>query len=118
VNNNQKIPVNREDDGELLGFIAQDTLGWEAQTIFSYPIARSDDKEAAKTTVRAQGLSFLMGVWEYFDEDDRKWHACILKEAYEHRVVVIRTTVMGYQDPDDFKTVIIKNPSETNLIKS
>jgi hypothetical protein len=110
--------VNSEDNGELLGFIVQDSVGWEAQTIFGSTIAQASDREAAESIVRQKGLSFLMGVWQYFDEDDHNWHSCILKEANEHRVTVIRTTPMGYQDPDDYKTVIIKDPSETNLIKS
>lgn len=118
MNKDQRIPVRREDDNELLGFIVQDSLGWEAQTIFSYPIMRTDSETVARTAVREQGLAFLMGAWEYLDVDDQKWHTCILKEVYEHRVVVIRTNAMGYQDPDDYKTVVIKNPSETNLIKS
>jgi hypothetical protein len=114
----KKIPIRREDDGELLGFISQDNAGWDALTIFSYSIARVDSKEAAERIVREQGLSYLMGVWEYLDNEDHKWHACILKEAYDNRVVVIRTNAMGYQDPDDYKMVTIKNPSEVNLTKS
>lgn len=114
----QKIPIIREDDGELLGFVVQDAAGWGAQTIFGYGMARLDDEAAAERTVREKGLGYLMGVWQYFDEDDRAWHSCVLKEAYEHQVKVLRTTSMGYQDPDDYKVVTIQNPSETNLIKT
>lgn len=115
---NQKIPINREDDGELLGFIVQDSAGWEAQTIFGYPIAHTDDKESADQVVRSQGLHSLTGLWQYYDKDDKAWHPCIIKEAFAHKVIVIRTNVMGYQDPDDYKIVTIEKPSETNFIKS
>lgn len=118
MNNNQKIPINREDDGELLGFIVQDSHGWEAQTIFGYPIAHTDDKDSADQVVRSQGLLSLTGLWQYFDEDDKAWYPCIIKEAFEKKVIVIRATAMGYQDPDNYKIVTIKDPSETNLIKS
>ncbi len=118
MNHAQKIPINREDDGELLGFIVHDNLGWEAQTIFGYPLARADDKQSVDQVVREQGLKSLLGVWQYFDRDDQSWHTCIIKEAFEHKVKVIRTNAMGYQDPDDYKTVTIKDPDETNLIKS
>lgn len=118
MSSNQKIPVTREDDGELLGFIVQDKVGWEAQTIFGYNIARVDEKAAAESIIRERGLSYLTGVWEYLDKEDQKWHSCILKEVYENRVIVIRTNSMGYQDPDDYKMVTIKHPSEENLAKS
>lgn len=114
----QKIPIHREDDGELLGFIMQDAAGWDAQTIFGYSMARAADKKSAEDTVRAKGLGFLTGLWQYFDKDDQDWHPCILKEAYEHQVTVIRTNFMGYQDPDDFKIVTIDSPDETKLIKT
>lgn len=118
MNNTQKIPINREDDGELLGFIAQGTAGWEAQTIFGYLIAHTSDKEAADQVVRTQGLYYLTGLWQYFDKDDKAWHPCIIKEAFENKVIVIRTNDLGYQDPDNYKIITIKNPSDTNLVKS
>jgi hypothetical protein len=114
---NVKIPINREYDGELVGIISQDTTGWQAQTVFGYPISRAHTQQEAEQIVREQGLSFLTGLWHYFDRDDQAWHPCILKEAYEHQVTVIRTSAMGYQDPD-YKLVSIKNPTETNLVKS
>lgn len=116
--NTQKRAIYRKDDDELLGFISQGTAGWDAQTIFGYSIARVDTEDEAERIVRENGLACLTGVWQYMDEDDRAWHPCILKEVYEHKVVVLRTNEMGYQDPDDYKIVTIKNPSETNLIKS
>lgn len=113
-----KIPVIREDDGELLGFVADDVTGWAAQTIFGYVFARAADRASVETTVREQGLGMLMGVWQYYDTDDRAWYPCLLKEVFEKRVIVIRANAMGYEDPDAYKRVTILNPNETNLIKS
>jgi hypothetical protein len=113
----QKIPINRQDDGELLGFIAQEGGSWSAQTIFGYTIARTTSRAQAEQVVREQGLNSLMGVWQYFDKDDQRWYPCVIKEAYENRVVVIRTNAMGYQDVDN-KRISITDPSETNLIKA
>jgi len=118
MDHGQRIPVRREDDGELLGFVVQDGAGWEAQTIFGYMIDRTANRVTAERIVHEQGLNFLTGVWQYFDEDDQGWYSCILKEAYEHQVTVVRTTPLGYQDPDDYKVVTIKDPNETNLVKS
>lgn len=113
-----KIPINREDDGELLGFITQDSTGWAAMTIFGYVFARATDKASVEEAVRSQGLTILQGVWQYFDKADKAWRPCILKEVYVGRVTVIRTNEMGYQDPDDFKIVTLTNPTETDIVKS
>lgn len=113
-----KIPILRDNDGELLGCIEQGTTGWTAQTIFGYVFARSDTRQAVEEAVRSQGLNILQGLWQYFDEDDREWHPCILKEVFENKVTVIRTTSFGYQDPDDYKIVTLANPTDTNLVKS
>jgi hypothetical protein len=113
-----RIPVIREDDGELLGFVADDATGWTAQTIFGYVFARSKDRALVENAVREQGLSMLMGVWQYYDTDDKTWYPCLLKEVFEKRVIVIRANEMGYEDPDTYKRVVILNPNETNLVKS
>jgi hypothetical protein len=114
----QKIPVRHEENHELLGYAVKDTAGWRAQTMFGYDIARVGSQKEAERLLHEQGLSFLTGVWQYLDPDDGKWHPCILKEAYEQRVTVIRTNFMGYQDPDDYKLVTIENPTETELVKN
>ncbi|MDB5183576.1 MAG: hypothetical protein JWO07_257 [Candidatus Saccharibacteria bacterium] len=113
-----KIPINRQDDGELLGFIEKSSAGWTAQTIFGYVFARAVDEHSVEETVRSQGLNVLQGVWQYFDKKEKAWHPCILKEVFENKVIVIRTNEMGFQDPDTYKRVIIINPTETNLVKS
>lgn len=113
-----RVPIIREDDAELLGFIEQSHGMWTAQTLFGYVFARTESQAAAEETVRSQGLNVLQGLWQYFDKQDKHWHPCILKEVYETRVVVIRTNEMGYQDPDSYKVVTITEPSETNLAKA
>lgn len=116
--NAAKYPINNEDDHELLGFVAQDAAGWQAQTVFGYPLARTDNQSAAETIVREQGLSSLKGIWQYLDQDDHAWHPCIIKNANELQVTIIRTNALGFVEIDDGKLVIIKNPSELNLQKT
>ena len=113
----QREPLYREDDNELLGFVTKDSTGWRAETIFGYLIDRTLDRQAAVNVLQEKGLTYLTGVWQYFDEDDQEWHPCILKEVYEHQVTVIRTNAMGYQDPDDYKIVSITKVDETRLVK-
>ena len=118
MNRTKKVPLHRDDDHELLGFIIDDGNSWQAVTIFGYQISRTETKQQAEDILKEKGLSFLMGIWQYFDTDDRDWFPCVLKEVYEHKVVVNRTNELGYQDPEDYKQVLIENPTENNLIKS
>lgn len=114
----QRIPVIRDDDGEVLGYVAKERSGWSAQTLFGYVFARSDSRDAIEETVRSQGLGVLQGVWQYYDKQDKRWYPCVLKETYENRVVVVRTNEMGYEDGDNYERVSIVNPNDTNLVKS
>lgn len=111
------LPVKREDDGELLGFVAKDPTSWTARTIFGYVIARADTQTSAASIVRSKGLSILKGMWR-FQDTDGEWYPCVLKETYENRVIVIRTNELGFQDPEHYKLVTIKDPSESNLVKA
>ena len=113
-----KYPINHEDDNELLGFVAEDSAGWQAQTVFGYPLARTDNQATAENIVREQGRDALKGVWQYLDSDDQSWHPCVIKDANEFRATVVRTNAMGFIEIDDGKLVIIKNPSELNLQKT
>lgn len=113
-----RTQITRDEDHTLLGFVVQSGSSWEAQTVFGYRITRTESRAAAENVVREQGLNFLGGVWQYYDEDDNDWHHCVLKEANPHHVTVVRTTPLGFQDPDNYKRVMITEPSETNLIKA
>ena len=117
--NTEKTPIIRSDDDELLGFIVQISAGsWEARTVFDYIITRTTDRQSAEETVRRDGLKFLSGIWQYYDKDDYDWHPCVIKEANQTNVTVVRTNVMGYQDPDNYKLVVIESPDETRFLKS
>lgn len=113
-----KIPIIRQDDGELLGYVEKETTGWSAQTIFGYVFARDTTQVSVEEAVRSQGLSILQGLWHYYDKEERAWFPCVLKEVFPNRVIVIRTNAMGYQDSDAYKLVSISHPQETDLVKS
>ncbi len=118
VINATKYPINHEDNHELLGFVAKDSTGWQARTVFGYPLGRTENRERAESIVREQGLPSLKGVWQYLDQDDQTWYPCVIKDANELQVTVIRTNALGFIEIDDGKFVIIKNPSELNLQKT
>jgi len=116
--NSNKTPFYRDDDNELLGFLVDDGASWQALTIFGSQITRTTTRKDAANALMEKGLSYLMGVWQYYDEDDRDWFPCVIKEAYEQKVIVNRTNELGYQDSDDYKQVVIEYPTENNFIKS
>ena len=113
-----KDPVNDDDDGDLLGFTVEDSVGWQAQTVFGYPIARASSQGEAAKIIRERSRGFLKGVWQYLDDNEGSWYPCVIKSANELQVTVTRTNAMGFQEINDSKLVIIRNPSELNLQKT
>lgn len=118
MTNNTKTPLYRDDDNKFLGYVASSGTSWQALTIFGTQIELTTSRKDAERILKEKGLPYLMGVWQYYDSDDHDWYPCIIKEAYENKVIVNRTTSLGYQDPDDYKQIIIEFPSENNLSKS
>lgn len=110
-------PLYREDDNVFLGLIEKDETSWLAQTIFGYTIARATSREEAEAILHERGTSYLKGVWQYYDKDDRDWFPCVIQGAHEQKVTVVRTNDLGYQDPDNYKHVILENPDDTTLLK-
>lgn len=117
MDKDKSIAVYREYDQELLGYLVDSGGHWQAQTIFGATIKRCESRRQAEDVLHDQGLGYMRGVWQYRDPDDGDWHPCVLKEAYKDRVVVVRTNDMGYQDPEDYKIVILRDPSEDVLVK-
>lgn len=109
--------VHPETD-DFLGNIVHDATGWQAQTIFGYIISRTETEADAERIIREQGQDYLRGMWQYYDKDEYHWFPCVIKDAYESKVSVIRTNALGYQEPDLFKLVIIEHPNEERLVKS
>ena len=118
MNKPSKTPFYDEDTKEFLGFIVGDESGWEAQTVFGYLIARTDTRKEIERTLYGVGSTYLKGIWQYYDKDDKDWFPCVIKKAYEHQVIVNRTNTLGYQDKDNQKQVIIDDPTDSDLVKS
>ena len=114
----KRIPILRGDDGELIGYVSQETSSWTAMTIFGYIMARAESEEAATSVVRSEGPRYVDGVWRYYDKTDKDWFSCTIKEAYEHKVVVRRTNDLGYEDLASYKLVTLNDPDESSLQKA
>jgi hypothetical protein len=113
-----KTPLYSEDDDKLLGFITSDHNRWQALTLFGYLIADMATRREAEAVLQQAGGTYLQGIWQYYDTEDQDWFYCVIKKAYEQMVIVNRTNALGFQDPEDYKQVVIEDPSETNLVKS
>lgn len=79
------IPVRRE-DGELIGFLAEDTSGWCPLTVFGHPIAEAGDRVDAEARLHSVGMSYLAQKWEVCDGAD--WISAELVEASPAGVTV------------------------------
>lgn len=79
------LPVHRE-DGELIGFLAEDVDGWCALTVFGHPIGAAADREAAEERLHAVGMSYLAERWEL--RDGEHWISAQLVEASPAGVTV------------------------------
>lgn len=60
-------------------------------------------------------MASLKQVWRYYDTDDSEWYPCVIAEAHEARVVVVRTNELGFEDKSRYKRVTLMSPSETVL---
>ncbi|NLG22965.1 MAG: hypothetical protein GX555_16215 [Actinomycetales bacterium] len=78
-------PVRRE-DGELIGFLAQDADGWRPMTVFGHPIAEVGAHGEAEERLHAVGMSYLAEKWEVRDGAD--WISAQLVEASPAGVTV------------------------------
>lgn len=113
-----KTRVYSIDDESFIGFIVKDGTTWQATTIFGYQIERTTSRESAEAILQDRGLTYLKGLWQYYDTEDKDWFPCVIKQAFEQRVIVNRTNTLGFQDPEDFKQVVIESPTENDLIKA
>lgn len=81
--------IRREDDDELLGFIAPEGSKWLALTVFGGRLGAHDSIDDAERHVEQLGLSSLAEKW-WIDLGDG-WEVCSLVEASPSRVVVVRS---------------------------
>lgn len=79
------VPVHR-DDGELIGFVAEDDQGRRPLTVFGHPLSGAADREAAEERLHSVGMSYLAEKWELRDQED--WISVQLVEASPAGVTV------------------------------
>lgn len=108
------IPVHRTEDDELLGYVQQQSAGWNCLTIFGYVFAVASTRQEAEDTVRRDGLKTLTGTWEYYDRQSKEWLLCIIVEASKS---FVRVAPMSGYYPDTANTHLLTESLSTTLRK-
>lgn len=57
------IPYRREQDGELLGYLAESDGETVPMTVFGHPLAAAGDRDSAERVLDSVGLSYLAEKW-------------------------------------------------------
>jgi hypothetical protein len=87
-----RIPIHRDSDHELLGFVISVADRWRALTVFGGVLATFASRSEAHAHVVRRGLPSLTAHWQYYDAGADQWHTCLIQEANERTV----TIVFGY----------------------
>ena len=82
-------PFHRDEDGELLGYLATDEHGTTPLTLFGHPLAGPSDEPVAAAVLRQQGLAVLAEPWWLVEPDGGGFRVQILS-ATPDAVVVAR----------------------------
>lgn len=101
-----ELPIYRDRDGELVGYVRRNDTSWECLTIFGYVFSTENSEADAKRTVENKGLEILMGTWEYLDQTRGEWFPCTIIEVSKQSVRVARMD--GFY-PDTSKTYLLSD---------
>ena len=88
-----RIPIYRESDQELVGFVIPVADHWRALTVFGGILATYETQQQATQHVVARGLKALSAHWQYYDVSAGTWHTCLIQEADPASV----TIVLGFE---------------------
>ena len=98
-----RIPIHRDNDHELLGFVISVADRWRALTVFGGILATYATQNDASAHVVRRGLASLAAHWQYYDASADQWHTCLIQEANETTV----TIVLGYTSEPGAPTKIL-----------
>jgi hypothetical protein len=80
---------HRDEDGELLGYLAADDAGTTPLTLFGFPLAPPSDAGRAEEVLRSRGLAVLAEPWWFRESDGTEFRVQILS-ATPDAVLVAR----------------------------
>lgn len=89
----------RDDDDELIGYVAARTDDFVAYTLFGYPLAECADESDAEHALESAGLSYLAERWLLAVDGRDEPIAVALVEATP-ATVVVKNVDLGYEEAD------------------
>ena len=92
-----RIPIHRDADHEIVGFVIPVAHAWRALTVFGGILETCDTRDHATQVVLARGLKALAAHWQYYDVGADNWSTCLIQEASAASVTIVLgfASVMG-----------------------
>jgi hypothetical protein len=86
-NTGTRTEIRRDDDDELLGFVAPSDDSWSALAVFGGLLGTYPSEDEAEDEVRRNGLASLAERW--WIDVGNGWERCCLVEAAPDRLVAV-----------------------------
>jgi hypothetical protein len=90
-------PFHRDEDGELLGYLATDEAGTTPLTLFGFPLGAPTDQASAAEVLQRRGLAVLADPW-WLEEPDGGFRVQIL--SADPTAVTVARADYGFVPPD------------------
>lgn len=90
-------PFHRDEDGELLGYLAEDEAGTTPLTLFGFPLGAPTDEGSATEVLQRRGLAVLADPW-WLEEPDGGFRVQIL--SADPTTVTVARADYGFVPPD------------------
>ncbi len=109
------LPIRREDDDELCGFVRQVGTRHEALTVFHGSLGLFDEEADANSVVLNRALASMQDRWEFRASPDDEWQPALIQEARPGWVRLL----LGYYALPEVPTVDVDfaagDPAEIRL---
>jgi len=90
-------PFHRDEDGELVGYLATDEAGTTPLTLFGFPLGAPTDEASAAEVLQRRGLAVLADPW-WLEEPDGGFRVQIL--SADPTTVTVARADYGFVPPD------------------
>jgi hypothetical protein len=87
------ITIRRDEDDEILGYLAPAGENWQPLTVFHVALAEPTSQDEAEDIVRSEGLASLSEPW-WVEDDQGQWSEARLQEAQPYRIRIRWTDPM------------------------
>ena len=107
------VPYHRDEDDELLGYLAELPEGTQPLTLFGVPLGPPGGREQAEQTLSDRGLSCLAAPWLLRQASGEEVRVAVVS-AYPDRVLVVPAPY-GFADPTATPVVVLAEEGAKRL---